>query len=63
MATESVRVICPNLKCRAILSAPGQARGKNVRCRMCGSKVRVPTTMGIRPKAPENADATEPAEA
>ncbi len=48
MAGANVRVICPNLKCRAILSAPNSARGKYVRCRMCGMKVRIP---GPKPKA------------
>jgi hypothetical protein len=42
MATDSVRLMCPNLKCRAVLSVPGAARGKNVRCRNCGVKVSVP---------------------
>lgn len=37
-----VRVICPNLKCRTILSAPETARGKMVRCSACGMKVRIP---------------------
>lgn len=42
MATDVIRLICPNLKCRAILVAPPTARGKAVRCRECGVKVRVP---------------------
>jgi len=37
-----VRIICPNLKCRAILSVPATARGKSVRCKMCGSRITVP---------------------
>ncbi len=41
MASSIIRLICPNLKCRAILSAPESARGKSVRCRNCGQKVRV----------------------
>jgi len=40
--SETIRMICPSLKCRAILSVPGNARGKTVRCRQCGSNVRVP---------------------
>ena len=46
--TGSIRVICPNLKCRAILSAPEHARGRNVRCRMCGMKVRIPSTAKVK---------------
>ena len=44
----SIRVICPNLKCRAILSAPAHARGKFVRCRICGMKVRIPSTAKVK---------------
>ncbi len=42
MATDTLRIICPNLRCRAVLSVPGEARGKTVRCRQCGMRVRVP---------------------
>ncbi len=44
----SIRVICPNLKCRAILSAPDHARGRMVRCRMCGMKVKIPSTAKVK---------------
>jgi len=37
-----VRIICPNLKCRAILSIPESARGMSVRCKLCGTRVTVP---------------------
>jgi hypothetical protein len=53
MSSEVIRLICPNLKCRAILTAPSAARGKAVRCRQCGMKVRVPDTLGApKPAAP-----------
>lgn len=42
MSHGSVRMICPNLKCRSILSVPAVARGKTVRCRSCGMRIRVP---------------------
>lgn len=42
MATDTIRLICPNLRCRSILTAPASTRGKTVRCRACGMKVRVP---------------------
>jgi hypothetical protein len=42
MPASMVRLICPNLKCRAILSVPTTARGKTVRCRQCGIRVTVP---------------------
>lgn len=40
--TDAIRLICPNLKCRQILVAPTSARGKAVRCKSCGIRVRVP---------------------
>ncbi len=43
-----VRLICPNLKCRKILSVPESARGKKVRCRGCGMRVQIPE----KPAAP-----------
>ena len=37
-----IRLVCPNLKCRKILSVPTHARGRTVRCRSCGMRVTVP---------------------
>ena len=42
MSGQVIRLICPNLTCRTILSVPAAARGKDVRCRACGSKLRIP---------------------
>jgi uncharacterized paraquat-inducible protein A len=39
---ESIRIMCPALTCRAVLAVPAAARGKNVRCRNCGTTIRVP---------------------
>lgn len=41
------QVMCPNLRCRKILSVPDEARGKVVKCQACQSLLRVP-----EPKAP-----------
>jgi len=61
MAADAVvRIICPNLKCRAILSVPDSARGKSVRCRSCGTKVSVPASKSIRSNKPQTQE--EPAE-
>lgn len=35
-------MMCPNLRCRAILGVPSEARGRTVRCRNCGSSIRIP---------------------
>lgn len=42
MPVESVRIMCPSLTCRKVLAVPSSSRGKNVRCRNCGSIIRVP---------------------
>ncbi|MEM9883088.1 MAG: hypothetical protein AAF800_09255 [Planctomycetota bacterium] len=42
MSTCAVRLLCPNLKCRSILSVPVSARGKTVRCRNCSMRIQVP---------------------
>jgi hypothetical protein len=38
------QLICPNLRCRKILSVPDEARGKLVRCQHCKTMFRVPDT-------------------
>lgn len=42
MAADTVRIMCPNLTCRKVLAVPGNARGKTVRCKNCGTNIRVP---------------------
>jgi hypothetical protein len=39
---DTIRVMCPNLVCRKILAVPSAARGKTVRCRGCGTNIRIP---------------------
>ena len=39
---ETLRVMCPNLTCRKILAVPESARGRTVRCRGCGTNIKVP---------------------
>jgi LSD1 subclass zinc finger protein len=36
------QLMCPNIKCRKILSVPEEARGKIVRCSHCQTSLRVP---------------------
>ncbi|GIW76385.1 MAG: hypothetical protein KatS3mg104_1448 [Phycisphaerae bacterium] len=43
------QVMCPNLRCRKILSVPDDARGKVVKCQSCQSLLRVPDS---KPSAP-----------
>jgi RNase P subunit RPR2 len=37
-----MRLICPNLQCRRILSVPQNLRGRIIRCGACGTTIRVP---------------------
>ena len=38
----AVPLMCPNLKCRKILSVPDDVRGKLVKCQQCSTMFRVP---------------------
>ena len=42
--TDSIRIICPNLACQRLLAVPEMARGEVVRCRGCGSNIKVPVS-------------------
>jgi hypothetical protein len=50
--------MCPNLTCRKVLAVPPVARGKTVRCRSCGTNIRVPEAKKI-PKPTEQAPTPE----
>lgn len=51
MPQDTVRIMCPNLTCRKILAVPKSARGRTVRCRNCGTSIRVPPEAGPKPAA------------
>ncbi len=42
MAAPNIRIMCPSLICRKVLAVPSTARGKNVKCRNCGTIIRIP---------------------
>lgn len=44
------QLICPNLRCRKVLKAEEEARGKVVRCQHCQTMLRVPDAR--KPAAP-----------
>jgi len=46
MAADHLRIMCPNLSCRKVLAVPHSARGKTVRCKSCGTSIRVPQPKG-----------------
>ena len=54
--TMSIRILCPNLKCRAILTVPDDTRGKKVGCGHCSSVLMVPKVQ-TTVKAPATAEA------
>jgi len=54
-----VRMICPNLACRKVLSVPQAARGKSVRCRHCGMRIQVPAPSAPKPAPEEPAETSE----
>lgn len=51
------QLICPNLRCRKILSVPDEARGKLVRCQHCKTMFRVPDPKRAEPAAPQKKSA------
>lgn len=56
---KMVRIMCPNLTCRKVLSIPNLARGKTVRCKSCGTNIRVPVTKPAPTPAPADVDSPE----
>lgn len=38
----AVQMICPNLRCRKMLTVPEDVRGKLVKCQHCQTMFRVP---------------------
>ncbi len=40
---RTVIIICPNLRCRALLQVPESVRGKKVRCGHCGTHFIIPS--------------------
>ncbi len=46
---KMVRIMCPNLTCRKVLSIPEMARGKTVRCKSCGTNIRIPSVKSPKP--------------
>lgn len=49
---QVIRIMCPNLGCQRVLAVPDHARGKLVRCRSCGTNIRIPVMRD--PATPRN---------
>lgn len=52
MSNVAVRIMCPNLRCRAVLAVPAEARGRLVRCRNCGMNIKIPHKQDAAAGAP-----------
>lgn len=66
MAEQIIRIMCPNLRCRSVLGVPAEARGRMVRCRHCGTNIRIPNKQqpeAAPPKPAEGANQAPPAAA
>jgi len=59
--SSTIRIMCPNLVCRKVLAVPTSARGKVVRCRNCGTNIRVPEDSSKKPAPGSAAGAAPPA--
>lgn len=62
-SSSTIRVMCPNLRCRAVLGVPDAARGRLVRCQNCGMNIKIPVKNDGPRLAPpaDGADAPAPA--
>ncbi len=47
MPDAHVRIMCPSLLCRKVLSVPASARGKTVRCKACSTVIRIPEKQAV----------------
>lgn len=63
MSDHVIRVMCPNLRCRSILAVPSDARGRLVRCKTCGTNIKIPSKSEPKIEAPpaDAKDAKKPA--
>lgn len=53
-----LRIMCPSLACRRVLAVPETARGRMVKCKGCGTTVRVPVKVEKPDPKRDGADAT-----
>lgn len=59
-----VRIMCPNLRCRAVLAVPPEARGRLVRCRNCGMSIKIPAkTEPVKAEPAPDVEEREPKKA
>ena len=39
---QTVRIMCPGIKCRTIMTVPETSRGKNIKCPQCKLLFKMP---------------------
>ncbi len=59
MQQDVIKIMCPSLTCRKVLAVPVSARGKTVRCRNCGTNIRIPAPKEALDTPPATPDATQ----
>lgn len=57
-----VTLLCPSLRCRAVLQVPDTVRGKAVRCGHCGTVFSVPLTKQVVSRVEASRPSAEPEE-
>jgi hypothetical protein len=60
---SNISIMCPNLTCRKVLMVPHNCRGKTVRCRACGTNIRVPAPKAASAPPPQQHHGNRPNEA
>jgi len=43
IVADQIRIMCPNVVCRKIMTVPSAARGKVVQCPQCRKRIRIPS--------------------
>ncbi len=60
MSENVIRIMCPNLRCKAVLAVPSDARGRMVRCRACSANIKVPQKRDTEPQIdPQTGDSQD----
>ena len=58
-ASSLIRIMCPNLSCQRVLAVPEGARGKVVRCRVCGMNIKIPASKTATGASPDSSTGAE----
>ncbi len=45
MTEHNIRIMCPNVICRKVMTVPTSGRGKIVQCPQCRKRLRIPQTV------------------